>query len=89
MGSNDKDIVSRGMIDRLAGARLAVIGGGPVGIELVQAFARLGSSGLVVPGHDGRPRQDIAQVLVGVLGQPVGLLNGDLVGALDAVLGTR
>jgi pyruvate/2-oxoglutarate dehydrogenase complex dihydrolipoamide dehydrogenase (E3) component len=41
--------------------RLLVMGGGPVGVELAQAFARLGASALVIEGMDRvLPREPVA-----------------------------
>jgi pyruvate/2-oxoglutarate dehydrogenase complex dihydrolipoamide dehydrogenase (E3) component len=51
--------------DRLP-ARLLVIGGGPVGVELAQAFGRLGSSVTIVSGSEHilpREDEDVARVL--------------------------
>src|SRR3954467_4388038 len=41
--------------------RLLVMGGGPVGVELAQAFARMGASALVIEGMDRvLPREPVA-----------------------------
>jgi pyruvate/2-oxoglutarate dehydrogenase complex dihydrolipoamide dehydrogenase (E3) component len=49
-------------------ARLTVVGGGPIGCELSQAFARLGSSvtlvaSAILPGHEPEASRDLQQAL--------------------------
>lgn len=53
---------------RILPRRLAVIGGGPIGVELAQAFARLGSAVTLFGSSQLLPREEpeVATVLMGV-----------------------
>lgn len=69
-------------------ASLAVLGGGPVGCELAQAFARLGSRVTVVEG-EGRllPREDpeASEVIAAVFGRDgIGVRTGSRVDRVSA-----
>lgn len=102
-GASEADLLTNETVFSLTERpeRLAVIGGGPIGCELAQAFARLGSrvtlleaSARVLPREDGDAAQivqralqrDGVEILCGAKIERVGRAQGDGGGAVKTIV---